>query len=122
MEGTIPDAARHRCCNGFPMGKSLISGHPARKQERFSLHPPEPQPKVETMSAREDRTPSWVRAVVSNAAARIVYEDNMAAAQHNRLAGGITESELDTLQYRLKQNAVRRYHQAQRATQGRRAA
>lgn len=67
------------------------------------------------MSAREDRTPRWVRAVTSSPAIRTVYEDNTAAAYRTFLAGRITESELDTLQHGLKQRAIRRLHERRAA-------
>jgi hypothetical protein len=67
------------------------------------------------MSAREDRAPSWVRAVTRDPHIRRVYEDNISAAYRTFLAGRITESELDTLQHGLKQRAVRRLHERRAA-------
>jgi hypothetical protein len=66
------------------------------------------------MSARQDRTPQWVRAVTSDPHVREVYEDNMAGAARNFLAGRISQTELDVLQWMLKQRAVRRYRLNQR--------
>jgi hypothetical protein len=66
------------------------------------------------MSARQDRTPQWVRAVTSDPHIREVYEDNAIAATKAHLAGRVNQTELDVLQWMLKQRAVRRHRLNQR--------